>query len=255
MSLSPIGLVFAAAVAIFLALGQVTNKKVVEGQDVVAVVFWIRMFAAPIFAAVLFGFAWNGSPPLIHAAAALRQEDLLDVPLLANQLKNPGNLAVRKIAGDLSENTRNQLAIYRGPANDAALAESLRLDFNGSRIINGDLLYNSRDFAGVMLSAETLRVLGGKPRGQVQYYANRLLLEDLFPNTIAPDTTSDLFGMKSLEVSPQVAFAVYMLIEIVLVAWSQYLNSLALKLAPISLCVPFTAFAPIFVLGDRKSVV
>jgi drug/metabolite transporter (DMT)-like permease len=35
----------------------------------------------------------------------------------------------------------------------------------------------------------------------------------------------------------------------VLVAWSQYLNSLALKLAPISLCVPFTAFAPIFVLG------
>ena len=43
MSVSPLGLPFAAILAFFLAIGEVCNKKVVEGQQVAAV-FWIRIF-------------------------------------------------------------------------------------------------------------------------------------------------------------------------------------------------------------------
>ena len=250
MSLSPIGLLFAAAVAIFLSLGQVTNKKVVEGQNVLAAVFWIRAFAAPVFALVLAGFALSGSVPKIHTVAALNGGDLRDISALAGQLKTPSNAAVRLVAGRLSPATRSELASYRSRVDDAELARALRADLNSNRIIAGELLYNEHDFAGVPLSAETRRILSGKPRGEVRSYANRLLLDDLFPGAIAADATSNLFGLKSLAVSPMLAFSIYLLIEVVLVAWSQYLNSLALKVAPISLCVPFTAFAPIFVLGS-----
>jgi uncharacterized membrane protein len=250
MSLSPIGLLFAAAVAVFLSLGQVTNKKVVEGQNVLAAVFWIRAFALPVFALVLAGFALGGSLPRIHAVAALKQEDLKDIPALAAQLNSPANAAVRLVAGRLSETTRKQLASYREGDSDGELARALRTDLNSNRIIAGELLYNERDFAGIPLSEETRHILSGKPRGEVRSYANRLLVDDLFAGAIAADSSSNLFGIKTLAVSPRMAFAIYLLIEIVLVAWSQYLNSLALKVAPISLCVPFTAFAPIFVIGS-----
>ena len=249
MSLSPIGLLFAAAVAIFLAFGQVTNKKVVEGQNVVAAVFWIRAFAAPIFAVVLLGLAWSGSPPLIHAPASLRTGDVLNLPELAASLRDPANPAAKKIAESLSPNTRTKLAGYQPGTADPDLLRDLVQDLNSDRVIGGTLLYTAQDFAGIALSAETQRLLGSRLRGQVRSYANRLLLRDLFPDAIASDTTCNLFGVAAWPVRPEFAFGVYLIIEIILVAWSQYLTTLALKVAPISLCVPFTAFAPIFVLG------
>ena len=248
MNLSPIGLMFAAAVAVFLAIGQVANKKVVEGQNVVAAVFWIRAFAVPIFAVVLLTLAFRGSPPLIHSPAALKQKDLTDIPALAEQLRNPANPAVRRIAGRLSETTRKLLSDSSSGAFSAELAEKLGKDFNGNRILGGELLCNPKDFAGVKLSPETLNVLSKGPRGEVRSYANRLLLEDLFRGSIVRKPNCNLFGLQSLSVRPQTAFGVYLLIEVILVVWSQYLNSLALKVSPISLCVPFTAFAPITVL-------
>jgi uncharacterized membrane protein len=248
MNLSPIGLMFAAEVAVFLAIGQVANKKVVEGQNVAASVFWIRAFALPVFAVVLLALAFRGSPPLIHAPAALKPEDLTDIPGLAEQLRNPANPAVRRIAGSLSNTTLTLLSNYSNGAFGAKLAENLRKDFDSNRILGGELLYNSKDFAGVKLSPETLHVLGKNPRGEVRLYANRLLLEDLFPGSIAQKPNCNLFGLQSLSVRPQMAFGVYLLIEVILVVWSQYLNSLALKVSPISLCVPFTAFAPVTVL-------
>lgn len=249
MSVSPIGLIFAALVAILLAVGQVFNKKVVQGQNVAAAVFWIRMFAALIFTAVLLVFAWMGSPPFIHAPAALVSRDLKDVPDLVDQLRNPANPAVQRIAASLSETTRKQLANHTSGADDAGLSKSLLEDFNSTRIIEGGLLYTPRDFAGITLSAETQQVLGKRPRNQVLAYANRLLLEDLFHGAIAKSQGIALFGIKGALVSPVVAFSTYLLIEIILVVWAQWLNSYALQISPISLCVPFTAFAPIFTLG------
>jgi drug/metabolite transporter (DMT)-like permease len=249
MGVSPIGLFFAALVAVLLATGQVFNKKVVQGQNIAAAVFWIRFFAALVFTVVLLVLTWMGSPPTIHAPAALAPEDLRDIPSLAEQLKNPANPAVRRIVDGLTETTRKQLAQYTAGAGDAELAESLRKDLNGGSIIKGGLLYNPRDFAGIALSDENTRVLGKGPRNEAQAYANRLLLEDLFHGAIGKSRTVALFGMKAVLVSPATAFATYLLIETVLVLWAQWLNSYALQVSPISLCVPFTAFAPIFTLG------
>src|ERR1700674_2844564 len=97
MSVSPIGLFFAALVAVLLATGQVFNKKVVEGQNIAAAVFWIRLFAALVFTLVLAVLTWMGSPPIIHAPAALAPGDLVDIPSMAYQLKNPANPAVQRI--------------------------------------------------------------------------------------------------------------------------------------------------------------
>lgn len=249
MSVSPIGLFFASLVAVLLAAGQVFNKKVVQGQNVAAAVFWIRFFAAAVFTAVLLVFTWLGSPPIVHAPAALESSDLKDIPALVNQLKHPANPAVQKIANNLSDSTRRQLADYRSGVNDAELSRSLRDDFNGQSIMRGNLLYNPQDFAGIPLSGETKRVLGDGPRNEMQAYANRLILEDLFHGAIASNRTVALFGMKGFAVSPLAAFSTYLLIEILLVVWAQWLNSYALQISPISLCIPFTAFAPIFMLG------
>jgi uncharacterized membrane protein len=249
MSVSPIGLFFAALVAVLLAMGQVFNKKVVQGQNVAAAVFWIRMFAALVFTLVLLVFTWMGSPPIIHAPAALLPGDLRDIPALADQLRNPANPAVQRIANSLSETTRKQLASYTRGAGDGELSKSLTEDFNGESIIRGGPLYNPRDFAGITLSGETKRVLGKGPRNEVLAYANRLLLEDLFHGAVAPSRSVALFGIKGVVVSPLVAFATYLLMEVILVLWAQWLNSYALQVSPISLCVPFTAFAPIFTLG------
>jgi hypothetical protein len=249
LSLSSIGLLFAAVLAVLLAIGEVFNKKVVEGQEVVAAVFWIRVFAVLEFTVILLLFSWRGSPPLIHPPATIVAEDLQDIPALAYQLKNPANAAVERIADSLSETTRKRLADYGSSAGDLELSKSLREDFNGARIIKGDLLYNPGDFADVVLSAETRRVLGKGPRSEVRSYANRLLLEDLLPGAIANRQKCALFGMEGVMVAPWAAFAAYLLIEVVLVAASQFLTSYALKISPISLCAPFAAFAPIFLLG------
>jgi drug/metabolite transporter (DMT)-like permease len=249
ISLSPIGLLAAAALAVILALGEVCNKKVVEGQQVVAAVFWIRVFAVLGFTVLLLVFLLRGSPPLIHAAAALTPEDLQNIPALAEQLRNPVSPAAKKIAGKLLESTRHQLANYKSGADDAELAKSLSADLNSDRVIEGDLLYQPNDFAGVMLSAETTRILGMGPHGEGRSYANRLLLEDLFPGAIEKTRKTALFGMKGVMVPPQVAFGAYLLIEVMLVAASQSLTTLALKVSPLSLCIPFSSFTPIFLLG------
>lgn len=249
LSLSALGLFFAAVLAILLAVGEVFNKKVVEGQEVIAAVFWIRVFAVLEFSVILMVFCWKGSMPLIHPTAALEAQDLKDIPVLVYRLTHPANAAVEKILGSLSESTRRQLSDYESGAGNSALSKALISDFNGEHIIKGDLLYNAEDFAGVTLSEKVFRVLDRKPRGEGKSYANRLLLEDLFPGTIVGRQQCNLFGMEGVPVDPWMAFGVYLLIEVILVAASQFFTSYALKISPISLCAPFAAFAPIFLLG------
>ena len=59
IGLSPIGLFFAAILAVILALGEVCNKKIVQGENVVAAVFWIRLFSVLEIIVVMLVFAWQ----------------------------------------------------------------------------------------------------------------------------------------------------------------------------------------------------
>jgi drug/metabolite transporter (DMT)-like permease len=80
-------------------------------------------------------------------------------------------------------------------------------------------------------------------------YLNRLLLEDAFPKELAQNRSPALFGIASLAVPPIAAYLVYLAIVVALIAAAQLLLMGALKASPMSLCIPFMAFTPVFLIG------
>jgi uncharacterized membrane protein len=58
----------------------------------------------------------------------------------------------------------------------------------------------------------------------------------------------NLFGLARIHLSPVPTFGIYLLIDILLVSVANLLYFLALQVSPMSLCVPFLAFTPIFLI-------
>jgi drug/metabolite transporter (DMT)-like permease len=58
----------------------------------------------------------------------------------------------------------------------------------------------------------------------------------------------DLFGIAGLHLSPGITYTVYLAIDVLLVSIANVLYFLALQVSPLSLCVPFLAFTPIFLI-------
>jgi drug/metabolite transporter (DMT)-like permease len=58
-----------------------------------------------------------------------------------------------------------------------------------------------------------------------------------------------LFGIVFLVLSPKIVFAIYLLLDVLGVAMAAFLYNRALQISPLSLCAPFLAFTPIFLLG------
>lgn len=58
----------------------------------------------------------------------------------------------------------------------------------------------------------------------------------------------NLFGLAGVHLTPVGTFAIYLLIDILLVSVANLLYFLALQVSPMSLCVPFLAFTPIFLI-------
>ncbi|GAC1674151.1 MAG: hypothetical protein NVS9B4_28330 [Candidatus Acidiferrum sp.] len=58
----------------------------------------------------------------------------------------------------------------------------------------------------------------------------------------------ELFGIAGWHVSPQITFFIYLLIDVMLVSVCNLLYFLALQVSPMSVCVPFLAFTPIFLI-------
>jgi drug/metabolite transporter (DMT)-like permease len=58
-----------------------------------------------------------------------------------------------------------------------------------------------------------------------------------------------LFGIAFLALSPKLVFAIYLLLDVLGVATAVFLYNRALQISPLSLCAPFLAFTPIFLLG------
>jgi drug/metabolite transporter (DMT)-like permease len=58
----------------------------------------------------------------------------------------------------------------------------------------------------------------------------------------------DLFGIPGLHLAPVPSFLVYLLIDVLLVSIANVLYFRALQISPLSLCIPFLAFTPIFLI-------
>jgi len=57
-----------------------------------------------------------------------------------------------------------------------------------------------------------------------------------------------LFGVASLQMAPLPTFAIYMLIDVTLITAVMWLYFRALQISPLSLCVPFLSFTPVFLI-------
>ena len=262
LTLSPIGLLLAAATSVSNVFADVSRKKVMERNELVAATFWVRVFAALVFTVAIVAYMLAGSPPVIHAPSPLTAANVRNFPALAAKLQQPANEVSRFIAARLSDSTRKFLADYKGPSSDAGvLVSSLLRELNGTNVIRGTLIYNEQRFSGVALSSETRRLLANRPPNELSTllnkvlpqseslaYLNLLLLEDAFPQEITKDHNCALFGAASLPVSPRVAFLAYLTIDVILIGIAQVLLMRALQISPMSLCIPFMAFTPVFLI-------
>jgi drug/metabolite transporter (DMT)-like permease len=71
LTLSPIGLLLAAATSVSNVLADVSRKKVVDRNELVAATFWIRIFAALVFTIALVARLFSGTVPVIRDGGPL----------------------------------------------------------------------------------------------------------------------------------------------------------------------------------------
>ncbi len=57
-----------------------------------------------------------------------------------------------------------------------------------------------------------------------------------------------LFGLSGVHLSPVLTYSIYLLIDVLLVSIANVLYFRALQVSPLSLCIPFLAFTPIFLI-------
>lgn len=69
--LSPIGLLLAAATSISNVLADVSRKKVVDRNELVAATFWIRIFAALVLTVAIVARLYTGTVPVIRDGGPL----------------------------------------------------------------------------------------------------------------------------------------------------------------------------------------
>src|SRR5581483_11120735 len=58
----------------------------------------------------------------------------------------------------------------------------------------------------------------------------------------------DLFGIPGLHLLPAATYFIYLCIDVLLVSIANILYFRALQVSPLSLCIPFLAFTPIFLI-------
>jgi uncharacterized membrane protein len=67
-------------------------------------------------------------------------------------------------------------------------------------------------------------------------------------NHIAFVDGGPLFGLSAVHPSPLVTYSIYLLLDVLLVSIANVLYFRALQVSPLSLCIPFLAFTPIFLI-------
>jgi drug/metabolite transporter (DMT)-like permease len=75
-----------------------------------------------------------------------------------------------------------------------------------------------------------------------------LLARIVAGRTLTVRDGGDLFGINGIHVSPIETFLIYLFIDIVIVSFCNLLYFLALQVSPMSVCIPFLAFTPIFLI-------
>jgi signal transduction histidine kinase len=173
------GLIIVNALSIPLATPQIVLNLSLSGLYLCAGLLYISIYE-------------SGSTPYstpaqsIHVGPPTRfsASDFVDLTALATELGSPTtNEAVSHfLAGQLSRETL-QLLTAGTNASSTRLQQALVNDFN--RIIQSGPIFDPQRFAGVQLSAESIRLLKQQPEGTNQVRLNRRLIQDAYPHDIA----------------------------------------------------------------------
>src|SRR5260221_14052098 len=147
LSLSPVGLLLATATSVTNVFADVSRKKVMERQELVAATFWVRIFAALVLTVAIVAYAFSGSPPVVHAPAPLSVGAIKDPTAFITRLKQPSDMVSAYLAGLLPATSRQLLADYAG-SDPGPLLAGLVKDLNGTDFIKGKLLYEEQHFTG-----------------------------------------------------------------------------------------------------------
>jgi signal peptidase I len=130
---------------------------------------------------------------------SLTAGELIDLPGLANKLRQQSDPVSAYLWSRLSEPTRQALAGRTAGVTAQALADALVADLN--RVIAGEPIFERQRFAGIAFSKDTESRLARNPTGLGRARLNRLLLQDAYPAEIAVS-----YGLRMMEESMGILF-------------------------------------------------
>jgi sugar phosphate permease len=144
---------------------------------------------------ILFGAAatWGFFAPAAHhgglgfyekrPAIDFAVEDIADVPGFAKKMRQDTNAISRYLKTQLRENTLALLApLTKTTPIPAETRQAVADDLN--RLIYGEIVYDTKRFAGIHLSRGATNLLAQLPPGQTSAEVNRVLLDEAYPNEI-----------------------------------------------------------------------
>lgn len=105
---------------------------------------------------------------------------MVDLPSLANKLKQRNRKFDEWLAAKLSLDTQAALSNYQGQGSDPApLQKALLPDIKN--ILSGASIHEPQRFGNITLRSETVQLMSQNPQGSDLQRLNRLLIEDAYP--------------------------------------------------------------------------
>jgi hypothetical protein len=127
----------------------------------------------------------GGASPL-RTSAAFAPADIIGPGSLARRVTTAGDAVAAWLKTRLSRALLDTLAAFDPDTSDPApVRAAVAAELN--TLIREDRLETVSAFAEIVLSAETLELLAGRPTGRALERLNRMLLEDAFPLELAAD--------------------------------------------------------------------
>lgn len=114
-------------------------------------------------------------------SVTLQAADLNDLPGMVTQI-NGGDAVAKFVRERLASPTEALLANWNG-GSDPELRAAIVTDLNA--IIDGPLIYDEQRFANIEIDPRTLELLDSNPEGEDLRRLNRLLLNQVYPKSLA----------------------------------------------------------------------
>ncbi len=147
-----------------------------------------RGYAAEGAVSLFDGNTLNGWLQIENSATSLGSGGITDFAAFASKLTNGSDAVSVYLRSRLQDSVKTDLAAYSPSNENAKAVNALVKDLNA--VIVGPSIYDKARFSGVILRAETARLVAENPGGQQLARLNKLLIEDAYPGQLAKSVTT-----------------------------------------------------------------